>query len=92
MAAKKRKVRRRLLKNGELVPENPNDAVSKLDILTKCPRKWLFVDMETGTVWHKQRENASWLNIGYVDVAAKTSMVILPSASGGIPHFVFNRD
>lgn len=90
MAARRKKVRHRLLKTGELVPVS--DKAVKLDILTKCPRKWLFVDMETGTVWHKQTESSSWLNIGYVDVAAETSMVILPSAGGAIPRFVFNRD
>jgi hypothetical protein len=25
----------------------------KLDIVSKCPLKWLFVDLETGDVWRK---------------------------------------
>lgn len=88
MASKKRNLYRKLV-NEEWVP---NDAkVSKLEILTKCPRKWLCVDMETGTVWHKQDKDSNWLNIGYVDIASTTSMVILPAASGGVAHFKFNR-
>ena len=25
----------------------------ELTIETKCPRKWLFVDLETGDIWHQ---------------------------------------
>lgn len=39
----------RTLKNGKIV-----DSLStpvKIEILTRCPKKWAFVDMETGQVW-----------------------------------------
>jgi hypothetical protein len=77
----------RKLLNGEMVPVTPGRQI--LNIITTCPAKWLFVDMETGNVWHKRREEESWRNIGYVDIASMSSLVILPSAAGSIPRFRF---
>ena len=36
----------RLLKNGETVQEFENPVI--LSVYTKCPEKWLLVDLETG--------------------------------------------
>jgi|FAXJ01.1.fsa_nt_gi hypothetical protein len=44
----------RTLKNGQRVAEAP-ERVS-MTINSKCPKKWAFVDMETGDIWvHKVR-------------------------------------
>jgi hypothetical protein len=46
----------RQLKNGQKVAEAPKSVPMTID--SKCPRKWLFVDMETGDVWmHRSRLN-----------------------------------
>ena len=85
--ARKKIERFRRLMTGDEVPSNAG--THRLTIETKAPHKWLFVDMETGTVWHKTHQNGTWLNIGYVDLAGPTSMVILPAAHAGVPHFNF---
>lgn len=44
----------RKLKNEQTVAEAPVSI--KMTIDSKCPKKWAFVDMETGDVWvHKSR-------------------------------------
>lgn len=44
----------RKLLNGQKVSESP--VIIRMTIDSKCPKKWLFVDMETGDVWmHKSR-------------------------------------
>lgn len=44
----------RKLLNGQKVSESPVSIRMTID--SKCPKKWLFVDMETGDVWmHKAR-------------------------------------
>ena len=86
LKAKKQKPDRKLV-TGDLVPSLY--ATHRLTIETKAPHKWLFVDRESGTVWHKTHEKGMWTNIGYVDIAGPTSMVILPTGHGGIPHFNF---
>ena len=47
-------MRTRTLKSGRVVDEPPNGRVYKLTIQTRCPEKWLFVDLETGDVWHQE--------------------------------------
>ena len=42
-------MKRRTLKNGQKVAEARTSV--EMTIKSKCPRKWLFVDMETGDVW-----------------------------------------
>ena len=45
---------RRKLKNGQIVFDAK--ASVKMTIDSKCPKKWAFVDLETGDVWvHKSR-------------------------------------
>jgi len=39
----------RVLRSGRKVPEFPE--TTKLEIATRCPRKWISVDMETGEAW-----------------------------------------
>jgi hypothetical protein len=41
---------KRKLQSGRIVSEEKKSA--KLIIDTTCPNKWLFVDLETGDVWH----------------------------------------
>lgn len=49
-------MKRRNLKNGQRVSEAP--ASVKMTIDSKCPKKWAFVDMETGDIWvHRSRLN-----------------------------------
>ena len=79
------KVKSRKVLTSESVPET--DSLQQLTIHTKCPRKWLFVDLEEGVVWAKTHKNGFWKNVGYVDCATPTSIVILPSAAAAIPHF-----
>ncbi len=42
-------MKRRKLKNGQRVLESKTSI--KMTIDTKCPKKWIFVDMETGDLW-----------------------------------------
>lgn len=42
-------MRVRTLLDGTKVPEGDE---LPLSIRTRCPGKWLFVDLETGDVWH----------------------------------------
>jgi len=46
-------MKKRELLSGRQVCERKQEA--KLTIATKCPDKWLFVDLETGDVWHAVR-------------------------------------
>lgn len=49
-------MKNRLLKNGEMVKDAPKSV--KMTIDSKCPKKWAFVDMETGDIWvHRSRQN-----------------------------------
>jgi hypothetical protein len=51
-------MRYRTLKNGEKVSESKT--AIPMTIKSKCPKKWLFIDMETGDVWmHKSRTKHS---------------------------------
>jgi hypothetical protein len=75
----------RRLMTSEEVPNSTR--LHYLTLSTSCPAKWLFVDTETGAVWHKVSDEDQWKNVGYVDAASITSMVILPSAHGSIPRF-----
>ena len=44
----------RKLKNGQRVKDATTSV--KMTIDSKCPKKWLFIDMETGDIWvHKSR-------------------------------------
>ena len=44
----------RMLKNGQKVAEASESVQMTID--SKCPKKWAFVDMETGDIWvHKSR-------------------------------------
>lgn len=44
----------RMLKNGKKVAEASESVQMTID--SKCPKKWAFVDMETGDIWvHKSR-------------------------------------
>lgn len=43
-----------ILANSQKVANSPTEV--DMTISTKCPRKWAFVDMETGNIWvHKTR-------------------------------------
>ena len=44
-----RVVRQRSLRDGSRVPEQTVPVT--LELTTRCPRKWLAVDLETGEVW-----------------------------------------
>ena len=47
-------MKHRKLKNGEKVADAPKSVQMTID--SKCPKKWAFVDMETGDIWvHKSR-------------------------------------
>lgn len=48
----------RKLLSGRTVEENvdPTD----LTISTKCPAKWLFVDLESGDIWHRNEKGVSY--------------------------------
>lgn len=44
----------RTLKNGQRVADAPESV--KMTIDSRCPKKWAFVDMESGDIWvHKSR-------------------------------------
>lgn len=65
--------------------------LQNLVISTSCPAKWLFVDMQTGSVWHKADESQNWDKIGYIDGFTGASLVILPTPHAAIPIFDFRR-
>jgi len=44
----------RKLISGRRVPEKSEQM--ELAICSKCPAKWLFVDLETGDVWHVRKD------------------------------------
>ena len=45
----------RKLFNGQKVAESPVSVAMTID--SSCPKKWAFVDMETGDIWvHKSRK------------------------------------
>ena len=81
------KTKTRKLLTGGVAQEKKS--THELVIYTKVPSKWLFVDLETGTVWQKGDQKNSWSNFGYVDSATHTSITILPTAHGSIPRFGF---
>lgn len=45
-------MRTRKLRSGRRVKDFPEEV--SLTILSKCPDKWLFVDLETCDVWHRR--------------------------------------
>ena len=54
-------MKRRKLKNGQVVTDAPKSVQMTID--SKCPKKWAFVDMETGDIWvHKSRLKRKGLN------------------------------
>lgn len=44
----------RRLQNGRIV-ESQNKELP-MTISSKCPAKWLFVDLETGDIWHHRKD------------------------------------
>lgn len=42
-------MKKRTLIHGQKVMETPESV--QMTINSKCPKKWIFVDMETGDVW-----------------------------------------
>lgn len=44
----------RTLKSGRKVKSR--DKEFDMTISSKCPDKWLFVDLETGNVWHRRND------------------------------------
>lgn len=53
----------RKLQSGRIVPQLNQEI--EMTIWSKCPDKWLFVDLETGGIWHikegfKQKNNSFW--------------------------------
>ena len=51
---KSRTTKYKTLKNGQRVANAPNSVAMTID--SQCPKKWAFVDMETGDIWvHKSR-------------------------------------
>ena len=46
-------MKKRELLSGRKVCERSKE--TKMTITSKCPDKWLFVDLETGDVWHAQK-------------------------------------
>lgn len=57
----------RTLTDGRAAPELPTPV--KLQLNTRCPRKWLAVDLETGEVW-VGTDNADWRRAAADDVQA----------------------
>lgn len=53
----------RKLKNGQRVKDAPTSV--KMTIDSKCPRKWAFVDMETGDIWVHKTRNPKTKNSQY---------------------------
>ena len=43
----------RRLQSGRVVKEEPVEI--SMTISSKCPTKWLFIDLESGAVWHTKR-------------------------------------
>lgn len=89
MPRKKPSPPKRKLQNGIEVCDSNH--LANLTIQTRCPKKWLFVDMETGMVWWKAHGAQTWRNIGYVDTASMASITVLPTANAGIPRFDFKE-
>jgi len=46
------KTKNRTLQSGRVAPQYNKEI--NLTISSMCPDKWLFVDTETGDVWHKR--------------------------------------
>jgi len=70
-------MKRRKLKNGQVVTDAPKSVAMTID--SKCPKKWAFVDMETGQIWvHKSRipkyKNYKYNNFFTADEAAIRAM------------------
>ena len=51
----------RTLQSGRKVDEEIVE--KKLTIASKCPKKWLFVDLETGDVWKWYKPEDRWMHI-----------------------------
>lgn len=49
----------RILQSGRKVREEK--AAIDMTIKSKCPAKWLFVDLETGEVWHWNQGNMPFM-------------------------------
>lgn len=54
-------MKKRLLITGKLVKEM--DKEFSMTISSKCPDKWLFVDLEHFNVWHKKESAKSQKNV-----------------------------
>ena len=74
----------RTLKNGQKVAE-ANKSV-RMTIDSKCPKKWAFVDMETGDVWvHKSRTNTKRVLTGDFYSADEKALKCLKELFGEKP-------
>ena len=65
------KIKMRILRSGRNVPEQKNEF--PLTISSKCPDKWLFVDLETGDVWHVRpdamhNKSSFWRKASFVEL------------------------
>lgn len=61
---------KRKLVSGRMVTEASES--QNMTICSKCPEKWLFVDLETGDVWHirkgvKENEYPYWRSVREVE-------------------------
>jgi len=63
----------RVLQSGRQVPQINKEIA--MTISSKCPEKWLFVDVETGDVWHiRENEFNQRKNYGFWRHATKTEI------------------
>lgn len=63
--------RERKLLDGSEVPELPSEVAVALH--TKCPQKWLAVDMETGSIWVRSPDG--WKVAGAKEMALLKTLV-----------------
>ena len=47
----------RHLQSGRVIPQYSKEV--EMTIASMCPDKWLFVDLETGDIWHKSEDGSS---------------------------------
>ena len=53
----------RTLKSGRKVKDRTEEF--DMTISSKCPDKWLFVDLETGDIWHMRNDAKNQKKYGY---------------------------
>ena len=74
-------MRYRTLYNDRKVAEAPN--IVPMTIASKCPRKWAFVDMETGNIWvHKSRYPKSNRYTTTFRMADKATLIMISDIMG----------